>query len=178
MQTQINSDLVKSLREKTNAGIMDCKRALQQAGGDFDQAVQILKGQGLLKAQNKSERRAAQGLIYSYIHSGGKIGVLLEINCETDFVARNKTFQDLAKDIALQIAGAHPAPLYVSRDAVTPEDLARWDKEAVFLLDQPFIKEPSITIRQLVHSKISEIGENIVVRRFVRFQLGETSAQA
>jgi elongation factor Ts len=179
----IKGDLVKDLREKTNAGVMDCKRALVEAKGNFEQAVQILKTKGLAAAQKKAERQASQGLVFSYIHAGGKIGVLLEINCETDFVARNAGFQELAKDIALQIAGAHPTAVYVSRQQVKPEEAGKNGNaekyyEQVCLLDQPFIKNPSLTIQQLIQAKIAELGENIVVRRFSRFQLGEPLVEA
>jgi elongation factor Ts len=198
---EIRSDLVKELREKTNAGVMECKKALAQSKGDLNQAIQILKNQGIAVAQKKAQRVASEGVVFSYIHMGGKIGVLVEVNCETDFVGRNKLFQELAKDIALQIAGGHPAPLYVSRESVdsekigqltqqiqaefpgkNPEALAkivegRLEKyfSQICLLDQPFIKDPAVTIKQLIQSKIAELGENIVVRRFVRYQLGETS---
>lgn len=179
---QIDKDMVKELRDKTNAGIMECKRALSETAGDFDKALQLLKAKGAAVAQKKAERVAAQGIVFSYIHSGGKIGVLLELNCETDFVARNQIFQSLAKDVALQIAGAHPAALYVSRESIPSDVLAQATHEGqtlnkfyeqVCLLDQPFIKDPSLTIQQLVQSKIAELGENIVLRRFVRYQLGE-----
>ena len=198
---EIRSDLVKELREKTNAGVMDCKKALAQSKGDLNQAVQILKSQGVAVAQKKAQRVASDGLIFSYIHAGGKIGVLLEINCETDFVARNKIFQELAKEIALQIAGAHPVPRFVARedldskavDQVTQQIRIEFpDKKAealqkivegrlekyyaqVCLLDQPFIKDPAVTIKQLIQSKIAELGENIIIRRFVRYQLGESA---
>ncbi|MBI1882620.1 MAG: translation elongation factor Ts [Chlamydiae bacterium] len=197
---QITSDLVKELREKTNAGVMDCKKALAQSKGDLSGAIEILKSQGAAIAQKKAQRATTEGVIFSYIHMGGKIGVLLELNCETDFVARNKGFQELAKDVALQIAGAHPAPLYVSRDEIPLEKVEGWKKEAraefsgkspealekilegklgkhyqeVCLLDQPFIKDPSICIKQLIQSKIAEVGENMVLRRFIRYQLGES----
>lgn len=198
---EITKDLVKELREKTNAGVMDCKRALAEAEGDLPRATQILKNKGIAGAHKKAHRTTANGLIYSYIHAGGKVGVLLEINCETDFVARNKVFQDLAKDISLQIAGAHPSPLCVSKDSVGSDLLSRLTKQfqdelhahgknsdsvqkevqdrlekyfsEVCLLAQPFIKDSSITIGQLIQTKISETGENIVIRRFVRYQLGE-----
>jgi elongation factor Ts len=197
---QIRSDLVKELREKTNAGVMDCKKALAQSKGDLNQAVQILKSQGVAVAQKKAQRIASDGLIFSYIHAGGKIGVLLEINCETDFVARNKIFQELAKEISLQIAGAHPAPRFVSREDLDSKDVDQVTQQIriefpdkntealqkiiegrlekyyaqVCLLDQPFIKDPAVTIKQLIQSKIAELGENIVIRRFVRYQLGES----
>lgn len=182
---EIRSDWVKDLREKTNAGVMDCKRALEEAKGDLQKALRILKDQGLLQAEKKAQRQASQGLIYSYIHGGGKVGVLLEINCETDFVARNQKFQDLAKDVALQIAGSHPAAQYVSRSEIGENALkaahAEYNSnlekyyEQVCLLDQPFIKDSSLTVQRLIQTKIAEIGENIVIKRFVRFELGKDS---
>ena len=184
--TTVSMDLVRELREKTQVGLMDCKKALAQAEGDFNQAVQILKKRGLAAAEKKAQRQATQGMIFSYIHMGGKIGVLVEINCETDFVARNKQFQDLAKEVALQIAGTHPTPLYVSKDDLKDSDHARIQDEfqgkpekyyeQVCLLDQPYIKDSSIKMSQLVQSKIAELGENIVIRRFVRYQLGEMAS--
>ncbi len=180
---QIGKDMVKELREKTNAGVMECKKALSEAEGNFDKALQVLKAKGASAAQKKAERVTAQGLVFSYIHSGGKIGVLLELNCETDFVARNEVFQALAKNIALQIAGSHPTPLYVSKESVPSEAIAQATQQGqnldkyyaeVCLLDQPFIKDPSHTVQQLIQSKIAELGENIVLRRFVRYQLGQT----
>jgi elongation factor Ts len=160
---------VKRLREQTNAGVMDCKRALEESAGDFDKAVGILKERGLAAAEKRKEREASQGLVESYIHGNGKIGVLVEVNCETDFVARTDTFKTLAHDIAMQIAAS--SPLVVTEDQL-PADADGRPEETV-LLKQPFIKDPGKTIQELVTAAIALTGENIVVRRFSRFQLGE-----
>ena len=160
---------VKRLREQTNAGVMDCKRALEESAGDFEKAVGILKERGLAAAEKRSGREASQGLVESYIHGNGKIGVLVEVNCETDFVARTDTFKTLAHDIAMQIAAS--APLAVTEDQL-PADAEGVPEETV-LLKQPFIKDPGKTIQELVTAAIASTGENIVVRRFSRFQLGE-----
>ena len=174
----ISATQVKELREKTGAGIMDCKRALEEAGGDVNQAIAILKQQGLAKAEKKSGRAAPQGLVEPYIHAGGRIGALVEVNCETDFVARTSDFRTLAHDIAMQVAAS--SPKYVSEDQI-PEDawagltgVRRRAKalQAVCLLDQAFIKDGRRTIRDLVKDNIAKVGENIVVRRFARFELG------
>ena len=145
-------DIIK-LREETGAGVMEAKNALEETG-DFDKAKVILKKKGLEKAAEKSERTAKQGLVYSYIHGDGKIGVLLELNCETDFVSRGEEFQTLAKEIAMQIAAMNP-------------------KDVQVLLKQPHIKDEENTIADLVNGLISKVGENIVIRRFIRYQLGE-----
>ena len=195
---EINPALVKTLREKTNAGMMDCKRALEECGGDVEKAVLALREAGLAAAAKKAGRDAREGLVSSYIHTGGRVGVLLEVNCETDFVARNEQFQKLVKDIAMQIAGLHP--LYVSQDQIPaaaleakraalledealakkPEairaqivegQLRKWFEE-VCLLDQPF-RDGDETVGQLITNAIATIGENIRVRRFVRYALGE-----
>ncbi|MBC7229163.1 MAG: translation elongation factor Ts [Actinobacteria bacterium] len=197
----INAAQVKELRESTGAGIMDCKQALQEAGGDMEKAVRILREKGLAGAQKKAGRSAADGIVDAYIHLNNRIGVLLEVNCETDFVARNETFRAMVHDIAMHIAAANP--LYVSPEDV-PEELLDQEREInrsralkegkpekvvdkivegrlkkyyeeVCLLEQPFVKDPEITIRELVQRTIAATGENIVVRRFVRFQVGETS---
>ena len=194
----ITAEAVKDLRERTGAGMMDCKRALEETGGDVDQAVALLRERGLAAAAKKAGRDAREGLVSSYIHTGGRVGVLLEVNCETDFVARTDEFQKLVRDVAVQIAGL--APLYVDIDAI-PEDvlaakkatlvaddavqskpeairekivdgqLNKWYKE-VCLLEQPF-RDEDRTVRDLVTEKISTIGENIRVRRFTRYALGE-----
>jgi len=175
----ISATQVKELREKTGAGIMDCKRALEDAGGDINQAITVLKQQGLAKAEKKSGRTASDGLIEPYIHAGGRIGALVEVNCETDFVGRTTEFRTLAHDIAMQITAA--SPKFVSEQDV-PEDA--WDGlvqehgdrakaiQAVCLMDQVFIKDGRRTIRDLVNDSIAKVGENIVVRRFARFELG------
>ena len=194
----ISAEAVRDLRERTGAGMMDCKRALEECGGDVEKAVLALREAGLAAAAKKAGRDAREGLVSSYIHTGGRVGVLLEINCETDFVARNEQFQKLVKDIAMQIAGLHP--LYVSQDQIPaaaleakraalledealakkPEairaqivegQLRKWFEE-VCLLDQPF-RDGDANVGQLITNAIATIGENIRVRRFVRYALGE-----
>jgi len=192
---------IKELREKTGTGMMDCKRALTDAGGDFEKAVDLLRKKGLAAANKKSARTASEGLVSSYIHLGGKIGVLVEINCETDFVARTDDFQGFIKDVAMHIAAA--SPLCVSREDLSDEALERErnihreqllqqkkpdniiDKiltgkmekyyTDVCLLDQVFVKDPEgkKKIKDLVAECVAKLGENIVIRRFARFQLGE-----
>jgi len=188
--TTISADAVKQLRELTGAGFMDCKRALEEADGDVDRAVRLLRERGLAAAARKSGREAREGLVGSYIHTGGRVGVLIEVNCETDFVARTDEFQKLVRDLAIQVAGL--SPRWVSLDDVPDEavklkrqELAgdpgtrgdveshvkRWLKEAV-LLEQPF-RDSSLTVGELVTDRVATIGENIRVRRFVRYALGE-----
>ncbi|MCF7803176.1 MAG: translation elongation factor Ts [Candidatus Marinimicrobia bacterium] len=197
----ISAQEVKALRDKTGAGMMDCKRALQEADGDMDAAIEALRKQGIAKAEKKASREANEGLISSYIHPGGRIGVLLEINCETDFVAKTDEFQDLANDIAMQIAAMTPAA--VTRDNVSeeliekerklyreqaidegkPEHIidkivdGRIDKfySEVVLLEQPFVKDNDMTIEELITEAVATLGENIEVNRFVRYELGENS---
>ena len=196
---EINAKMVKELREKTGAGMMDCKNALTEAKGDMDQAIVILRKKGLASAQKKATRIAAEGMIGHYIHAGGKLGVLVEVNCETDFAARNEQFQALVKDIAMHIAAQNP--LYVKRDDVSAEVLEKEreiyreqargsgkpanivDKiaegklesyyEMVCLYDQKFVKDPNITVQELINNAVAKIGENIQVRRFARFKTGE-----
>jgi len=194
----ISAEAVRDLRERTGAGMMDCKRALEECGGDVEKAVLALREAGLAAAAKKAGRDAREGLVSSYIHTGGRVGVLLEINCETDFVARNEQFQKLVKDISMQIAGLHP--LYVSQEQIPaaaleakraalledealakkPEairgqivegQLRKWFEE-VCLLDQPF-RDGDENVGQLITNAIATIGENIRVRRFVRYALGE-----
>jgi elongation factor Ts len=196
--------MVRKLREETGAGMMDCKSALVEAGGDMEKSRDVLRKKGLAAAARKAGRTASEGAIGSYIHPGAKIGVLVEVNCETDFVAKTADFQGLVKDIAMHVAAA--APLYVSKEDVPPEVLEK-EKEiykaqaaaqgkpagvqekiaegklkqyyADFcLLEQPFVKDNTRTVGQLVQEKIALIKENIVVRRFARFKLGEESATA
>jgi elongation factor Ts len=195
--TEIDPQLVKKLREKTNAGMMDCKRALVEASGDFAKAEAILRTKGIASASKKASRATKEGIVASYIHQQGKVGVLVEVNCETDFVAKNENFRAFVKDITLHIAAAHP--LYVSRADVPsnlieaereiykaqakgkPENVAekivdgKLDKffNTVCLLEQGFIKNPDQTIADVVKAKITELGENIVVRRFTRYLMGE-----
>jgi elongation factor Ts len=196
---EISAQSVKELREKTGVGMMDCKKALTEANGDMEQAIVLLRKKGLASAQKKAGRVAAEGMIGHYIHMGGKIGVLVEVNCETDFAGRSDDFQALVKDLAMHIAAANPR--YVRRDEVPEEELQKEkeiykdqarasgkpeniiDKIAegkltayyqiVCLNDQAFVKDPSITVEQLVNNLIAKIGENIRVRRFVRYQTGE-----
>jgi elongation factor Ts len=193
----IDPQLVKQLREKTNAGMMDCKRALTEAEGDLAKAETILRTKGIASAGKKTSRATKEGIVASYIHLQGKVGVLVEVNCETDFVAKNENFRGFVKDITLHIAAAHP--LYVSREDV-PGKLIEAEREiykaqvkgkpanvtekivdgkldkfysTVCLLEQGFIKNPDVTIKDLLNGKIAELGENIVVRRFTRYLMGE-----
>jgi len=190
-------DAIKRLREKTNAGIVDCKSALKESGGDIDKAIEVLRKQGAMLASKKSGRQTKEGRIESYIHLGGKIGVLVEGNCETDFVARNDDFKTFVKDVAMQIAASNP--LCLKREDVPQEvmkkeidifraqmkekpesaiekivegKLAKFYEEAC-LMEQPFIKDTSLRVKDLLTSMIAKIGENIVIRRFVRYQVGE-----
>jgi len=194
----ISAEQVKELRERTGAGFMDCKKALTEADGDMDRAVAILRERGLAAAAKKSSREAREGLVSSYIHTGGRVGVLVEVNCETDFVARTDEFQKLVRDLAVQVAGL--APLYVDRASIPPADLEakkaelladeatqkkpeairlqivdgqlnKWYAQ-VCLVDQPF-RDEERTVGELITEKISTIGENIRVRRFTRYALGE-----
>jgi len=194
----ISAELVKELRDRTGAGFMDCKKALTEAAGDLDKAVAILRERGLAAAARKSSREAREGLVSSYIHTGGRVGVLIEVNCETDFVARTDEFQKLVRDLAVQVAGL--APLYVDQEAILPADLEakraelladesvlskpeairpqivegqlkKWYAQ-VCLVDQPF-RDEERTVGELIMEKIATIGENIRVRRFTRYALGE-----
>ncbi|HEY1476077.1 MAG TPA: translation elongation factor Ts [Chthoniobacterales bacterium] len=198
--SEVNPALVKQLREKTSAGMMDCKRALVESGGDLTKAEDILRKKGIASASKKASRSTKEGVVASYIHLQGKVGVLVEINCETDFVAKNESFRDFVKDITLHIAAAHP--LFVGRDEV-PDGTIEREREiyraqvkgkpanvtdkivdgklekffgSVCLLDQAFIKNPDQTVKELVASKIAELGENIVIRRFTRYVVGEELA--
>lgn len=196
-QTVIDPKLIKTLRDKTNAGMMDCKSALEEAKGNMEEAERILRKKLNLSASKKTDRVAKEGVIASYIHMGGKVGVLLEVNCETDFVAKNDNFREFVKDITLHIAASNP--LYVGREEV-PESVLKVEREiaadqvkgkpaavaekiiegkldkyytSACLLDQPFIKDQNVTIGELLRMKIGEIGENIIIRRFVRYAVGE-----
>ena len=195
--------LVKQLRDKTNAGIMDCKRALAETGGDLEKAEAVLRTKGIAGASKKASRATKEGIVASYIHLQGKVGVLVEVNCETDFVAKNEKFREFVKDITLHIAAAYP--LYVNREEVPaqlieseraiyeaqvkgkPENViakivgGKLDKfySTVCLMEQGFIKNPDQTVKELVSTKIAELGENIVIRRFTRYLVGEPlSAEA
>jgi elongation factor Ts len=179
----ITADQVKQLREKSGAGIMECKRALEQVDGDLNRAIDLLKQQGLAKAEKKSGRSASQGLIEPYIHGGGRIGAIVEVNCETDFVARTADFRELAHDLAMQVAAT--SPRFVAAEEVAPEAWSELEREygdrekaaaAVVLLDQPFIKDAKLTIRDIIRDRIAKLGENIVVRRFARFEVGADQA--
>ena len=165
---RISASTVKDLRERSGAGIMECKRALEEATGDIEKALALLHDQGFLKAEQRAHRETRQGMVEVYVHAGGRIGALVEVNCETDFVGRTDTFKDLAHDLVLQIAAANP--LFLSADDVPPEDGT--DPSEVALLEQPFIKDPGKSVRELVNEVIGKTGENIRVRRFARFELG------
>ena len=160
---------IKELRERTGAGIMDCKRALEETSGDMAKAEELLTQQGIASAVKKATRSTEEGIVESYIHSGGRIGVLLEVNCETDFVARTNDFKELAHDIAMQVAAMSPS--YVSSDDVPDGEDA--DSAETVLMCQPFIKDPSKSVQDLVNEGIGKLGENIRIRRFTRFSLGE-----
>jgi elongation factor Ts len=175
----VTANQVKELREKSGAGIMECKRALEQVEGDIARAVELLKQQGLAKADKKTGRVASQGLVEPYIHGAGRIGSIVEVNCETDFVARTPEFRELAHDLAMQVAAT--APAYVSIDDVPERAWTNLVKEhgdrdkatvAAVLLEQPFIKDPKLSVRDLIRERIGKLGENIVVRRFARFEVG------
>src|SRR5829696_6695329 len=181
----VTANQVKELREKSGAGIMECKRALEQVDGDFAKAVDLLKQQGLANADKKTGRAASQGLIEPYIHGAGRIGSIVEVNCETDFVARTPEFRELAHDLAMQVAAT--SPTYVSTDEIPADAWPGLEQEygdrekaaaAVVLLEQPFIKDPKLTIRDLVRERIGKLGENIVVRRFARFEVGAENSTA
>ncbi len=195
----ISANDVKNLRERTGAGMMDCKNALSEANGDVEKAIEILREKGLAAAVKKSGRIAAEGIVESYIHMGGRIGVLLEVNCETDFVAKTPEFKSFVHDIAMHIAAANPT--YVSEDEVSEADIEKEKailrtqalnegkpekivdkmvegrilkfKKEICLLEQPFVKDPDKTIRDIVTEQVARIGENISVRRFVRYEMGE-----
>ncbi len=196
---EITAAMVKELRETTSAGMMDCKKALQETNGNMEEAVKLLREKGLAKAAKKAGRVASEGAVISYIHGGGRIGVLVEINTETDFVGKLDEFKEFGKDIAMQIAAANP--LYVRREEVTADvienekeilraqalnegkpaaivdkmvegRISKYYKE-VCLMEQPFIKDPDMTIEQLLQEKIAKIGENISIRRFARYEVGE-----
>ncbi|ETT73921.1 MULTISPECIES: translation elongation factor Ts [Paenibacillus] len=195
----VDAKAVKELRERTGAGMLDCKKALEEANNDITKAAELLREKGLSAAANKAGRIATEGTVESYIHAGGRIGVLVEINCETDFVGKTDSFREFARDIAMQIAAANP--LYVRREEVPSADVEKEKEilkaqalnegkpekivekmvegriskfyEEYCLMEQSFVKDPDKTISQLLNEKISTIGENITIRRFVRFELGE-----
>ncbi|WP_228369405.1 translation elongation factor Ts [Leptospirillum ferriphilum] len=193
----VSAQLVKELREKTQAGFMECRKALLEAGGDIEKAFEVLKQKGSLQAQKKSDRMTSEGIVSSYIHAGNKIGVLVEVNCETDFVARTEDFRELVKNLAMHIAASSPS--YVEKKDI-PQDVmdtarkkfeeevqdkpekvrgqivqGKLDKfmQEKCLLDQPYVKDPGILVKDLVAAAIAKLGENITVNRFSRFQIGE-----
>ena len=196
---EVNARQVSALRAKTGAGIMDCKKALAEVGGDLDKAVEYLRKKGLSAASKKAGRIASEGAVGSYIHAGGKIGVMVEVNCETDFVGRNEDFQRFVRDVAMHIAAA--APRYVSKDEVPAEEVRKEEEilraqvreegkpeavaekmlagrtskffKEICLLEQPYVREPDKSVEQVLAEVTAKIGEKIVVRRFARFQLGE-----
>lgn len=170
------ADKIKQLREETGAGIMECKRALEETGGVFQKAKELLKKKGLEIAAKKSSRATLEGRVISYIHHNHKIGSLVEINCETDFVAKNEDFAKLCRDVAMHIVGAHP--LYLKKEDVPKNDIPEKEKPEVFfkracLLEQPFIRDENITIGEYIASIIAKTGENITIKRFIRFALGD-----
>ena len=193
----ITTEMVRDLRQRSGAGVLDCKRALEEVDGDLEKAIELLRKKGLAIAEKKAGREANEGLVEAYIHAGGKLGVLLELNCETDFVARTDDFRELAHDLAMQVAAANPQ--YLTPEDIPTEALERerqWQREQVgegkseevierilegklrkhyqevCLLEQPFIRDEGLTVRDLITSKIAILGENIKVRRFTRFELG------
>lgn len=199
----VSAEVIKELRNRTGAGMMDCKRALEETGGDIERAIEILRMKGLAAAAKKAGRVAKEGLVHAYIHGGGRIGVLIEVNCETDFVARTEEFRDLVHNLAMQVAASRPE--YIKREDV-PEEVLEREKsilraqalnegkpekvvekivsgrlEKFFqescLLEQPYIKDPDRKVKDLIAEKIAKLGENIEVRRFVRFEVGEAVDQ-
>lgn len=197
----VSTEQIKALREATGAGILDCRKALEEASGDFDQALNFLRQKGLSKAAKRADRQASEGVVELYSHGNGRVGVMVELNCETDFVARSEAFRNLAHEIALQIAAA--APKYIREEEIPEEELAQEAeiaharareegkpdpiiprivegrlskfKDEVVLLRQPYIRDESLTIEKLLHQSIGSIGENIVIRRFARWELGEST---
>ena len=191
--TETRTELVKELRARTGAGIIDCRDALAEAGGDLEKATEILRAKGLASAEKKAGRTASEGLVEAYIHTGGRVGAIVEVNCETDFVARTEEFKRLARDLAMQVTAS--APLYVRREEIPPNEvearrrifaaelvgkpaaavdgkLEKWFRE-VILLEQPFIRDDTRQVRDVITETVAKVGENIQVRRFARFRLGE-----
>lgn len=197
---QIDVKLVKELRDRTGAGVMDCKKALVEAGGDIEKAIEILRKMGIAKAEKKLDREAKDGRVDAYIHPGAKLGVLIEVNCETDFVASTDEFKELVHNLAMQVAAS--SPIAVKREDIPPEIVEREKKiyeeqarkegkpekviekivqgrmekfyQEVCLLEQPYIRDPNITVGDLIKQYIAKFGENIVVKRFARFRIGES----
>ncbi len=200
---QITTDMIKQLRESTGAGVLDCRKALEQSGGDMEKAMVFLREKGLAMAAKRADRQASEGVVELYSHGNGRVGVMVEVNCETDFVGRAEAFRTFAHEIALQIAAS--SPLYIREEDIPPEVLeeksriaaeqARSEgkpdhiiprivegvikkfKEEAVLLQQPYIRDESITVQQLLNQTIASLGENIVIRRFARFALGESQEQ-
>jgi elongation factor Ts len=195
------TDLIKELRQRTGIGVMECKQALQEASGDIEKAILLLRKKGYARAQRKMSRETAEGIVGSYIHLNGKLGVLVEVNCESDFVARNEEFKELVKNIAMHIAAFNPK--YISSEDVTPEIMeqekeiireqfmdskkppeiiekivqGKLDKfyEEVCLLEQPYVKDDKVSVKQLISSYIAKFGENIRIKRFARYELGQSN---
>lgn len=196
---ELSAEMIKELRERTGISIMECKKALEESGGDIEKAIEILRKRGFARAKEKIDRETSEGLVYAYIHLDGKIGVLVEVNCETDFVARNEEFRELTKNIAMQIAAAKPK--YIVPEDIPAEEIEKEKEiireqlkdskkpaeiiekivqgklskffEEVCLLEQPFIRDDKIKVREFIASYIAKFGENIRVRRFARFELGK-----
>jgi elongation factor Ts len=167
---QVSTTTVKELREKTGAGVIDCKKALLEAEGSFEKAIEILNQRGLALAHKKADRAAEQGIIEAYVHQGGRIAALVEVNCETDFVARTEEFKELAHNLAMQIAAM--SPQFISPEDIPQETETDTDPKIACLLLQPFIKDPNKTIQDIITETIAKVKENIKIRRFVRFELG------
>ena len=166
----VTTEIIRDLRAKTGAGVMDCKKALEESDGDMSKAISLLKEWGISKVQKKSSRSANEGVVETYVHAGGRIGVILELNCETDFVARTPEFLNLAHDLALQIASMDPKSI---DDEDSHDDTEDFDGETR-LMQQDFVKDPTQTISDLITEAVSRIGENILVRRFTRYELGKS----
>ena len=167
---EISVTSIKELREQCGAGIMECRNALISAEGDITKALEDLKEQGFIKAAKKAERVTKQGLVEAYIHIGGRIGAMIELNCETDFVARTDEFKELAHNLAMQVAAMHPQ--FISEEEIPPEQKNDFEVEAACLLQQAYIKDPTITVQDIIVQTIAKVGENIKVSRFTRFELG------
>lgn len=164
----ISTDAIKEVRSRTNGGVLECKNALLKAGGDVDKAIEILKSHGLETVEKKKERITSEGVIEAYIHHNKRIGALVELNCETDFVAHTDEFKELARNLAMQVAAA--APQFITAEEMPPE--TEIDPQTYCLLSQPFIKEPTKTVQEIIAETVAKVGENIRVRRFARFELG------
>lgn len=166
---EVTVEAIKALREQSGAGVMDCKKALADAQGDMQKAVELLRIKGISIAANKASREAKEGIVDCYVHSGNRVGAIVEVNCETDFVARTQEFRDMVHDLAMQVAAM--SPLYVDQESI-PEGVDGSPQE-ISLLQQPYIKDPSKTVHDVINDVIGKVGENVQVRRFIRFALGE-----